>query len=108
MTSKKTHFDGFLLPMISCKLQALNKIGLRVVMDVVYNHLHASGPFDDNSVLDKVVLSYSHLLNSVSSLKWSVMSIILHITKKSHRFLGELLFAMLIFFFLFRLFQVTT
>lgn len=55
VTGEKTHFDGFLLHMVNCKLQALNKIGLRVVMDVVYNHLHASGPFDENSILDKVV-----------------------------------------------------
>ncbi|KAK3422235.1 hypothetical protein EUGRSUZ_G02746 [Eucalyptus grandis] len=39
-------------------VQALNKIGLRVVMDVVYNHLNASGPFDENSVLDKIVPGY--------------------------------------------------
>ncbi|KAK6136155.1 hypothetical protein DH2020_030089 [Rehmannia glutinosa] len=31
-------------------VQALNRIGLRVVLDVVYNHLHASGPYDDYSV----------------------------------------------------------
>lgn len=37
-------------------LQALNCIGLRVVLDVVYNHLHGSGPFDENSVLDKVMV----------------------------------------------------
>lgn len=35
--------------------QALNCTGLRVVLDVVYNHLHASGPYDANSVLDKVM-----------------------------------------------------
>ncbi|PIN04745.1 1,4-alpha-glucan branching enzyme/starch branching enzyme II [Handroanthus impetiginosus] len=39
-------------------VQALNRIGLRVVLDVVYNHLHASGPFDENSVLDKIVPGY--------------------------------------------------
>lgn len=39
-------------------VQALNHIGLRVVLDVVYNHLQGSGPFDDNSVLDKVVPGY--------------------------------------------------
>ncbi|KAJ6821493.1 pullulanase 1, chloroplastic [Iris pallida] len=39
-------------------IQALNRIGLRVVLDVVYNHLHASGPLDENSVLDKVVPGY--------------------------------------------------
>ncbi|XP_051120165.1 pullulanase 1, chloroplastic isoform X2 [Andrographis paniculata] len=39
-------------------VQALNQIGLRVVLDVVYNHLHASGPYDENSVLDKIVPGY--------------------------------------------------
>ncbi|KAL6123943.1 hypothetical protein ACLB2K_076459 [Fragaria x ananassa] len=37
-------------------VQALNRLGLRVVLDVVYNHLHGSGPFDANSVLDKVMI----------------------------------------------------
>ncbi|KAL3523514.1 hypothetical protein ACH5RR_016348 [Cinchona calisaya] len=39
-------------------VQALNHAGLRVVLDVVYNHLHASGPLDKNSVLDKIVPGY--------------------------------------------------
>ncbi|KAI7749860.1 hypothetical protein M8C21_027525 [Ambrosia artemisiifolia] len=39
-------------------VQALNRIGLRVVLDVVYNHLHGSGPVGDNSVLDKIVPGY--------------------------------------------------
>lgn len=39
-------------------VQALNSIGLRVVLDVVYNHLHANGPYDENSVLDKIVPGY--------------------------------------------------
>ncbi|KAK4367082.1 hypothetical protein RND71_014962 [Anisodus tanguticus] len=39
-------------------VQALNRMGLRVVLDVVYNHLHASGHFDDFSVLDKIVPGY--------------------------------------------------
>ncbi|GJS41602.1 pullulanase 1, chloroplastic isoform X1 [Tanacetum coccineum] len=39
-------------------VQALNRLGLRVVLDVVYNHLHASGPTDDDSVLDKIVPGY--------------------------------------------------
>ncbi|MDX9953373.1 MAG: hypothetical protein RBT75_04725, partial [Anaerolineae bacterium] len=38
-------------------VQALNQNGLRVVMDVVYNHTAASGQ-DDKSVLDKVVPGY--------------------------------------------------
>ncbi|KFK24885.1 hypothetical protein AALP_AA8G037300 [Arabis alpina] len=39
-------------------VQALNRIGLNVVLDVVYNHLHASGPHDKDSVLDKIVPGY--------------------------------------------------
>jgi pullulanase/glycogen debranching enzyme len=38
-------------------VQALSENGLRVVMDVVYNHVFASGQ-DDKSVLDKVVPRY--------------------------------------------------
>lgn len=43
-------------------VQALNRSGLRVVMDVVYNHTNASGQ-TANSVLDKVVPGYYHRLN---------------------------------------------
>lgn len=39
-------------------IQGINHIGLRVVLDVVYNHLQGNGPFDDNSVLDKIVPGY--------------------------------------------------
>ncbi|XP_061362287.1 pullulanase 1, chloroplastic [Gastrolobium bilobum] len=39
-------------------VQALNHIGLRIVLDVVYNHLQGSGPFDEHSVLDKIVPGY--------------------------------------------------
>ena len=45
-------------------VQSLNSIGLRVVMDVVYNHTHTSGQAD-KSVLDKVVPGYYHRLNNV-------------------------------------------
>ncbi|MDX6346164.1 MAG: hypothetical protein QOF84_954 [Streptomyces sp.] len=38
-------------------VQSLNTAGLRVVMDVVYNHTAASGE-DDNSVLDQIVPGY--------------------------------------------------
>ena len=34
--------------------QALTRLGLRVVLDVVYNHLYGNGPHDRYSVLDKV------------------------------------------------------
>lgn len=43
-------------------VQALNSIGLRVVMDVVYNHTNASGQ-NEKSVLDKVVPGYYHRLD---------------------------------------------
>uniref|UniRef100_A0A1J3ES24 Pullulanase 1, chloroplastic n=1 Tax=Noccaea caerulescens TaxID=107243 RepID=A0A1J3ES24_NOCCA len=39
-------------------VQALNCTGLNVVLDVVYNHLHANGPHDKDSVLDKIVPGY--------------------------------------------------
>lgn len=43
-------------------VQSLNQNGLRVVMDVVYNHTNASGQ-DPKSVLDRVVPGYYHRLN---------------------------------------------
>lgn len=43
-------------------VQALNQNGLRVVMDVVYNHTNSSGQ-NDKSVLDKIVPGYYHRLN---------------------------------------------
>ncbi|WP_245769325.1 pullulanase-type alpha-1,6-glucosidase [Streptomyces indicus] len=42
-------------------VQTLNNSGLRVVMDVVYNHTTASGQAD-TSVLDKIVPGYYHRL----------------------------------------------
>jgi len=39
--------------------QSLHEVGLRVVLDVVYNHTNASGLFE-NSVFDKVVPGYYH------------------------------------------------
>jgi len=43
-------------------VKSLSGMGLRVIMDVVYNHTHASG-VADKSVLDKVVPGYYHRLN---------------------------------------------
>lgn len=40
-------------------IQALHDTGLRVVLDVVYNHTNSAGTYD-NSVLDKVVPGYYH------------------------------------------------
>ncbi len=39
--------------------QSLHEVGLRVALDVVYNHTNASGLFE-NSVFDKVVPGYYH------------------------------------------------
>lgn len=44
-------------------VQALAGLGLRVVMDVVYNHTNASG-LAPRSVLDRVVPGYYHRLNA--------------------------------------------
>ncbi|KAH7537082.1 hypothetical protein FEM48_Zijuj03G0054300 [Ziziphus jujuba var. spinosa] len=51
------------IPNGSCSIirklvQALHHIGLRVVLDFVYRHLHGSAPFDKNSVLNKIVPGY--------------------------------------------------
>ena len=48
----------------------LDGIGLRVVMDVVYNHTNASGQ-NENSVLDKIVPGYYHRLNEVGNVEQS-------------------------------------
>ncbi|MGC4000788.1 MAG: pullulanase-type alpha-1,6-glucosidase [Anaeromyxobacter sp.] len=44
-------------------VQALNRTGLRVVMDVVYNHTSASGQAPQ-SVLDRIVPGYYHRLDA--------------------------------------------
>jgi pullulanase-type alpha-1,6-glucosidase len=44
-------------------VQGLNKIGLRTVCDVVYNHTLSAGPSDGKSVLDKCVPGYYHRRN---------------------------------------------
>jgi pullulanase-type alpha-1,6-glucosidase len=51
-------------------VQALNQAGLRVVMDVVYNHTNASGQ-RPNSVLDKIVPGYYHRLNDKGQVETS-------------------------------------
>lgn len=51
-------------------VQALNEIGLRVVVDVVYNHTNASGQ-SDFSVLDRIVPGYYHRLNSTGRVETS-------------------------------------
>ncbi|HEX8437527.1 pullulanase-type alpha-1,6-glucosidase [Archangium sp.] len=51
-------------------VKALSDSGLRVVMDVVYNHTHAAG-LADKSVLDKVVPGYYHRLNADGNVETS-------------------------------------
>ena len=51
-------------------VKALSDIGLRVVMDVVYNHTHASGQ-QSKSVLDKIVPGYYHRLNAHGAVETS-------------------------------------
>jgi pullulanase-type alpha-1,6-glucosidase len=51
-------------------VRALNGLGLRVVMDVVYNHTTASGQ-DPRSVLDRVVPGYYHRLNAEGAVETS-------------------------------------
>ena len=51
-------------------VQALGKIGLRTVMDVVYNHTNAAGQ-SDHSVLDRIVPGYYQRLNADGNLETS-------------------------------------
>jgi pullulanase-type alpha-1,6-glucosidase len=51
-------------------VQGLNEAGLRVVMDVVYNHTSAAGE-DSHSVLDRVVPGYYHRLNADGNIETS-------------------------------------
>lgn len=50
---------------VRAMIQSLHEIGLRVVMDNVYNHTNASG-VSTNSVLDKVVPGYYHRYNQTT------------------------------------------
>ncbi len=51
-------------------VQSLSSIGLRVVMDVVYNHTSAAGQ-NDRSVLDRIVPGYYHRLNADGNIETS-------------------------------------
>ena len=51
-------------------VQSLSGIGLRVVMDVVYNHTSASGQ-NDRSVLDRIVPGYYQRLNADGNVETS-------------------------------------
>jgi pullulanase-type alpha-1,6-glucosidase len=51
-------------------VQALNGVGLRVVMDVVYNHTPAAGQ-DPKSILDRIVPGYYHRLSATGAVETS-------------------------------------
>src|SRR5215211_6167866 len=67
-------------------VQALNNIGLRAVMDVVYNHTNASGQ-GDKSVLDRVVPGYYHRLDGNGSVEHSTCC---ENTAPEHAMMGKL------------------
>jgi len=68
-------------------VQSLNSIGLRVVMDVVYNHTSASGQ-DPRSVLDRVVPGYYHRLDTSGNQERSSCC---ENTASEHKMMGKLL-----------------
>ncbi|PRC95184.1 alpha-1,6-glucosidase domain-containing protein [Solimicrobium silvestre] len=51
-------------------VMALHRIGLRVGMDVVYNHTYAAGQ-QPKSVLDRIVPGYYHRLNALGAIEQS-------------------------------------
>ncbi len=68
-------------------VQSLNRIGLRVGMDVVYNHTSAAGQ-DARSVLDRVVPGYYHRLNGQGAVETSTCC---QNTATEHRMMARLM-----------------
>ncbi len=68
-------------------VQSLNRTGLRVVMDVVYNHTNASGQ-SEFSVLDRIVPGYYHRLNEVGEVETSTCC---PNTATEHAMMGKLM-----------------
>ncbi len=68
-------------------VQALHAAGLRVGMDVVYNHTSASGQ-DPKSVLDRIVPGYYHRLDAKGSVERSTCC---DNTATEHRMMGKLM-----------------
>lgn len=66
---------------------ALNDTGLRVVMDVVYNHTPAAGQ-DENSILDRIVPGYYHRLSATGAVETSTCCAN---TATEHRMMGKLM-----------------
>jgi pullulanase len=68
-------------------VQALNRAGLRVGMDVVYNHTSAAGQHP-KSVLDRIVPGYYHRLNATGEIERSTCC---ENTATEHRMMGKLM-----------------
>jgi len=68
-------------------VMALHRAGLRVGMDVVYNHTTASGR-DPKSVLDRIVPGYYHRLNAKGEVERSTCC---DNTATEHRMMGRLM-----------------
>ena len=68
-------------------VQALHRAGLRVGMDVVYNHMSASGQ-DPRSVLDRIVPGYYHRLDANGVVERSTCC---DNTATEHRMMGKLM-----------------
>ncbi len=65
----------------------LHKAGLRVGMDVVYNHTFTGGQ-NEKSVLDRIVPGYYHRLNAVGAIERSTCC---DNTATEHRMMGKLM-----------------
>jgi pullulanase len=68
-------------------VMALHLAGMRVGMDVVYNHTSASGQ-NDRSILDRVVPGYYHRLNSAGDIERSTCC---ENTATENRMMGKLM-----------------
>ena len=68
-------------------VQALHRLGLRVGMDVVYNHMSASGQ-DPKSVLDRIVPGYYHRLDAAGRVETSTCCAN---TATEHRMMAKLM-----------------
>lgn len=68
-------------------VQSLHRAGLRVVMDVVYNHTAASGQ-DELSILDKIVPGYYHRLDANGRVETATCC---RDTATEHAMMGKLL-----------------
>lgn len=70
-------------------VMALHKAGLRVGMDVVYNHTFVSGQ-NEKSVLDRIVPGYYHRLNAVGQVEQSTCNSCGN-TATENRMMGKLM-----------------